>query len=260
MSIIIDIIIFAIIGLFFYGGYKKGFIVQVFQIVGLFAAFFLTTPISRKLTQITLDNVKQDVQLISLAISIIVYTIVYFFFYLLGKMFNKKADDSGISLPNKILGALFSSCKAVLVISLIVVVVRLFPSGEKLLQNQVGLASNNLNVEAKVDESAEFIDSGVDSDSLPEIPEGFKEEKNNRSQLLYLSYRTSQMLDPFVNDFKQFFYERKGEALKKIKIPDISLPEISLSGDDEDNPEEKDSVKTKGKSDAQMDALKQFVK
>lgn len=250
MSIIIDLVIFAIIGFFFYRGYKKGFVFQIFQIVGLFSAFFLTTPIARKLTQITLDNMKQDVQLISLAYSIIVYTIVYFLFHLLGKIFTRKADDSAISLPNKVVGALFSSVKAVFVISLLIVVARLVPSAESFLQKETGIipqVSEEKLQEAATMEST-YIDNGVDSAILPDKPEGFEEEPKRVSQLLYLGYKTSQMMDPFVEDFTQFFYERKAQALKNLEMPDISMPNISFSNDE-------DSTKTEKKPDEQKQQI-----
>lgn len=108
----LDIIALVPIAFFFYQGFRKGAINELF----IFLAFVLGIVVSLKLTHIVIEKVAADIQspLFPFIMYVVVFLLVLLAVQLLGKLLSKLIKAAFLSLPNKLIGGGIGILKALL--------------------------------------------------------------------------------------------------------------------------------------------------
>ncbi|MBN1968481.1 MAG: CvpA family protein [Candidatus Delongbacteria bacterium] len=241
---LLDILILLVLSFFIYTGFKKGFVVQIFRIVGLFLALLLTSKLSVLLSDLIVANdffKDIDRTLISAVSGIFTFSIIFFVVQLVGKIFNKATNLALLSIPNKIAGALLGGFKGFLILVIVFFVVRYTPA-EGFLMNMVAdeppkmeipdvsIDDIGTTVEDVIENTKETVE-GLDLEKAKEIAndigdktgdiiEGVREDvedSDSRSKLGYVIYKASTLLDPVAEDVKNFISNEGNPLLQTLE-------------------------------------------
>ena len=99
---LLDLAILALMLVFLIRGFKRGLINEIFQILGLAAAFLFTSPVTKIVSQFVKDYNKDiDPDIIFFGSGIVSFIVIILIFLVIGKVFTGKSNDIVISLPNK---------------------------------------------------------------------------------------------------------------------------------------------------------------
>ncbi|MCK4980431.1 MAG: CvpA family protein, partial [Candidatus Delongbacteria bacterium] len=115
----IDIIVLAVMGIFTVIGFKRGFITEIFQIIGLFAAIALNTPISRLINNYAKNTLDTHNELIGFLSGIISFILIFLLFFTIGRLLTRTTNIILTSLPNRIVGAFFGGIKGFMVATVV---------------------------------------------------------------------------------------------------------------------------------------------
>lgn len=116
----LDIIIIIPVLVFAFLGFRKGLVVEVATlvalIVGIFAAIYLSSYVSGLLVNQFGMN-ERYVQVVSF---ILIFIVVLILVHLLAKLVEKAVNMAALGIVNKLLGSVFSICKIVFILSLLI--------------------------------------------------------------------------------------------------------------------------------------------
>ncbi|MCB0735949.1 MAG: CvpA family protein [Bacteroidetes bacterium] len=113
----LDIIALVFIAFFFYQGFRKGAINELFTLL----AFIIGIVVSLKITHVVIEKVAPDVQspLFPFIMYLIVFLLALIAVQFLGKLLSKLIKTTLLSLPNKLAGGTMGILKALLVLGTI---------------------------------------------------------------------------------------------------------------------------------------------
>jgi len=126
---LLDLIVLVAVAVFALIGLKKGFVAQVLAILALVVAWQLSRPVGKAIANVISSRAGTShsaAYVMGTFIALLaIYTGLRLIFFLVGRMFNRKA--SVIGLANRLMGAVFSGAKAFGVCWIILCVVAAFP-------------------------------------------------------------------------------------------------------------------------------------
>lgn len=240
----LDILILVFLVFFLIRGYKKGIISEAFQIGGLVAAFYFSSPVSAVISKIIIANYEIDGKIVNLASGILAFIIILLIFVIIGKIVTKASGIVMLSIPNKFFGAIFGVIKGFFIVTLIILVLRFTPFSnfvydnieynneidntvnkiEKVLTEGTDVTTSKKEVSETLTEA-----TNIDSTTILTTPDSLsidsiivdnnmiKKLTSNKSTLGYLAFKLSTLLDPIAKNIKIFFAEQVNENLDLIK-------------------------------------------
>ncbi|NOR44186.1 MAG: hypothetical protein GQ534_01260 [Candidatus Delongbacteria bacterium] len=227
----IDIIVLVIMGIFTIVGFKRGFITEIFQIIGLFAAIALNTPISRLINNYAKNSLDTHNELIGFLSGIISFALIFLFFFIIGRILTKTTNIILTSLPNRIIGAFFGGIKGFMIATVVLLIVRLIPVGDDFIQNNV---TPDLDTDNIIEEGIDLaMDLTNDDENLAAIRDSLESQKWNNSlnydkttdnssptfsRLGYGAYKISTLMDPFVGSVKRLLTDTVEETKEKLNL------------------------------------------
>ncbi|MDA3840075.1 MAG: CvpA family protein [Patescibacteria group bacterium] len=227
----IDIIVLVIMGIFTVIGFKRGFITEIFQIIGLFAAIALNTPISRLINNYAKDALDTHNELIGFLSGIISFTLIFLLFFVIGRILTKTTNIILTSLPNRIVGAFFGGIKGFMIATVVLLLVRLTPVGDNFIQTNV---TPDLDTDNIIEEGLDLaIDLSNDDENIQAIKDSLEQKKWNNSlnydkttnsdspsysRLGYGAYKISTLMDPFVGSVKRLLTDTVEETKEKLDM------------------------------------------
>lgn len=227
----IDVIVLVIMGIFTIIGFKRGFITEIFQIIGLIAAFALNTPISKLINNYTKNVLDTHNELIGFLSGIVTFILIFLVFFVIGRILTKTTNIILTSLPNRIIGALFGGIKGFLIATVILLLIRMIPAGDNFIQRNVtpDLDTDKL-IEGGVDLA---LKATKDEETLGAIRDSIENNKWNNSlnydrttdnnsptysRLGYGAYKISTLMDPFVGSVKKLLTDTVQETKDKLDM------------------------------------------
>ncbi len=114
----IDVILIIPIALGAWKGFRKGLIIEVFSLLALFAGIYAGVYFSSFAADFLREDVKLHSEYIGIGAFLVTFIAVLIAVYYLGKMVSSMVKMASLELVNKLFGALFSSLKAVLILSI----------------------------------------------------------------------------------------------------------------------------------------------
>ncbi len=114
----IDVILIIPIALGAWKGFRKGLIIEVFSLLALFAGIYAGVYFSSFAADFLREDVKLHSEYIGIGAFLVTFIAVLISVYYLGKMVSSMVKMASLELVNKLFGALFSSLKAVLILSI----------------------------------------------------------------------------------------------------------------------------------------------
>ena len=115
----IDIIIAILVLLASIKGFSRGFIKELVSVVSLVLGIYLAVKFSGLVEEYLIENLKDYKEFVSIISFVIVFLIVFLSLKLAGIVISKLAKQLQLNFLNKLLGMLFGSIKALLIISII---------------------------------------------------------------------------------------------------------------------------------------------
>ena len=114
----IDIILIIPIAIGAWKGFRKGLILEVFSLLALFAGIYAGVYFSSFAADFLREDVKLHSEYIGIGAFLVTFVAVLVGVYYLGKMVSSMAKIASLELVNKIMGSVFSSIKALLILSI----------------------------------------------------------------------------------------------------------------------------------------------
>jgi membrane protein required for colicin V production len=99
-----------------YKGFTKGLILSVATLIGLVLGVWAGVKFSHITSEILFEKFQLDIPLLSFAVT---FLCVLIGMYFIGKLISKFIDILALGLFNKIGGALFSACKTILILAVV---------------------------------------------------------------------------------------------------------------------------------------------
>jgi uncharacterized membrane protein required for colicin V production len=121
MDRLIGIIICIIVVFFFIDGLRRGLVRQLFEIVGLVAAFICAYYVGHSIAGRYDGTVKFSHSFLSVAASVVVFLVIVVAFHFIGLLLGKIVSVTILGPVDKIGGGLFGALKGVLFVSLLCV-------------------------------------------------------------------------------------------------------------------------------------------
>ncbi len=112
---IIDIVLFIPLVWYGYKGYKKGFVVEIFTLLALFAGIYAAIHFSDIASGFLNETVKIKSEYLPVAAFGLTFVAVVIGVHFLGKMLTKVIKMAALGLVNKLFGAVFSIAKVLLI-------------------------------------------------------------------------------------------------------------------------------------------------
>ncbi len=103
-------------------GFKKGFIIEIFTLLALFAGIYGAIHFTDYIAEILKENLSMDSEYLPVIAFIVTFLLVGAMVYFLGKMLEKAISLVALSTANKFAGLLFGATKMLIVSGVIVVV------------------------------------------------------------------------------------------------------------------------------------------
>ena len=227
----IDIIVLAVMGIFTVIGFKRGFITEIFQIIGLFAAIALNTPISRLINNYAKNTLDTHNELIGFLSGLISFILIFLFFFVIGRILTRTTNIVLTSLPNRIVGAFFGGIKGFMVATVVLLLIRLIPVGDDFIQRNV---APDLDTDELIEESVDLaIKATNDDETMLAIRDSLESQKWNNSlnydnmtdndsptysRLGYGAYKISTLMDPFIGSVKRLLTDTVEETKEKLDM------------------------------------------
>lgn len=159
----IDIVFAVLLCFALYKGIKNGLFVELASLIGLLAGIFIAIKFSYMLKEVLESQVTWNAKYIEITAFALTFILVVLIIHLSAKILTKIADFAYLGWLNKIAGAVFSSLKTLLALS---VVIFLF---EKINNNQIIVPKD------KLDESIFYNPTKeISSFIYPKIEEWYK--------------------------------------------------------------------------------------
>jgi uncharacterized membrane protein required for colicin V production len=144
MDTVITVVIVLVILFFLIDGIRRGLVRQVFEIVGLVAAFIAAYYLGHFLARRFDASTRISYPIVLFFFSAVVFVAVVIVFHLLGVVMQKIMSITVLGAVDRIGGALFGALKGVLFVSLVCVLIFSIPNGggfkRKLETNRVAAA------------------------------------------------------------------------------------------------------------------------
>ena len=227
----IDIIVLAIMGIFTVIGFKRGFITEVFQIIGLFAAIALNTPISRLINNYTKNTLDTHNELIGFLSGVIAFILIFLIFFTVGRILTKTTNIILTSLPNRFIGAFFGGIKGFMIATVVLLLVRLIPVGDNFIQRNV---TPDLDTDELIEEGVDLaLKATNDEETFVAMKDSLEKQKWNNtlnydrttdndsptySRLGYGAYKISTLMDPFIGSVKRLLTDTVEETKEKLDM------------------------------------------
>jgi membrane protein required for colicin V production len=121
----LDIIIAILLLISTITGFKKGFIHQLASLAALFLGIFLAAKFSKLITPFLQQHFTSSLNVTKVLAFVIIFIVVIILVHILGKILEKTFDEIELGPLNKIVGAIFSLVKMLLIISSIMILLKL---------------------------------------------------------------------------------------------------------------------------------------
>lgn len=121
----LDIIIGILIILAAIHGYRKGFIHQLASLAALVLGIYLAVKFSQAIAPFIQSHFTSSQNTAKIISFLVIFIIVILLVHLLGKFLEKTFEEIELAPLNKIAGSIFSIAKAVFILSIILVLIRL---------------------------------------------------------------------------------------------------------------------------------------
>lgn len=226
----IDIIVVVIIALYALIGFWKGFVSQLFQMIGIFCAFYFNTPVSNFIAEIISEEPQG---IILMMVQIAAFMLIFAAFYITGMIISKTFEFVLTSIPNRIAGIIFGILNGFMVVSVLFLLVRSIGNGDEFLKKYVTPDSfTDEMINKGLDLASEVAPEKDKSENLEALKNNIpdnnsgsgKKESKVYSRLGYAAYRISTMMDPFVLNIKTVFRKKIDDIIEnkvKEKINDV---------------------------------------
>ena len=223
----IDITVLFIMGMFAVMGFKRGFITEIFQIIGLFAAIALNTPVSRLINNYAKNIFDTHSEIIGLFSGITAFIFVFAFFFIMGIILTKTTNIILTSIPNRIIGGIFGGIKGFMVATVVLLLIRLIPAGDEFIQrNVIPDRDTDKLIESSVDMAVKITNKHeialAMKDSLIGINLDYSKTTDSDSpaysRLGYGAYKISTLMDPFIGSVKKLFTDTVEDAKDKLDL------------------------------------------
>ncbi|MBN2788657.1 MAG: CvpA family protein [Candidatus Delongbacteria bacterium] len=227
----IDIIVLVIMGIFTVIGFKRGFITEIFQIIGIFAAIALNTPISKLINSYTKDTLDTHNELIGFLSGIIAFILIFMVFFTIGRILTKTTNLILTSIPNRLIGSFFGGIKGFMVATVVLLLIRLVPAGDDFIQRNV---TPDLDTDELIEGGVELaLKATKDDESVKAMKDSLENQKWNNSlnydrttdnnspaysRLGYGAYKISTLMDPFIGSVKKLLTETVEETKEKLDL------------------------------------------
>ena len=116
----LDIIIIIPVILFAFLGFRKGLIVELATLVALVCGIFAAIYLSSYVSGILVNSFGMNERYVQVASFAIIFIGVMIVVHLLAKIIEKGVNMAALGIVNKILGSIFSICKIVFILSLLI--------------------------------------------------------------------------------------------------------------------------------------------
>jgi membrane protein required for colicin V production len=114
----IDIILIIPIAIGAWKGFRKGLILEVFSLLALFAGIYAGVYFSSYAADFLREDIKLHSEYNGIGAFLVTFVAVLVGVYYMGKMVSSMAKIASLEIVNKIMGAVFSSVKALLILSI----------------------------------------------------------------------------------------------------------------------------------------------
>ncbi len=215
----IDIFVLAVLGLFAFAGFRKGFVNQLFHASGIFCAFYFNTPVSNFIAE-RLSSKPEGIILFLVGVS--AFFLIFAVFFITGHIFSRFFNFILTSLPNRVAGVVFGALKGFMVVTIIMLMIRSF-GGDGFLKRYV-------TPDKQTDRLIEYGSNRLLGHSKPESDYSDKdgeyygsEGAGIYSRLGYGAYRISTLMDPFIDNLKFLFKEKYEQVIEEKMIPPADI-------------------------------------
>ncbi len=128
---VVDIVILAILVLFFITGMRRGLIRQVLDILGIVIAFIGAFYLARYLAAYFQESIELNYSVSLVIAAVVIFIGILLLFHALGLLFQKVAEITIFGSVDRVGGGLFGAFKGVLLVSLLLVVALNIPLPDK---------------------------------------------------------------------------------------------------------------------------------
>ncbi len=118
-------------------GFKKGFIIEVFTLLALFAGLYGAIHFADFMSKLLKDNLSLDSEYLPIISFIVTFLLVGAMVYFLGKMLEKAISMVALSTVNKFAGLVFGGLKMLLLSSVIVIVLEAIDEKNKFMSKEI---------------------------------------------------------------------------------------------------------------------------
>jgi len=133
----LDIILLIPILIGAWKGFKKGFIVEVFTLLALFAGIYGAIHFTDYMANILKTNFSLESEYMPIIAFVVTFLIVGAMVYFLGKMLEKAISLVALSTINKFAGLVFGATKMLIVSSIIVIVLEAIDEKDKIISKDL---------------------------------------------------------------------------------------------------------------------------
>ncbi|PZE17673.1 CvpA family protein [Putridiphycobacter roseus] len=118
-------------------GFKKGFIIEVFTLLALFAGLYGAVHFTDFMAEILKDKLSLNSEYLPIVSFVVTFLLVGAMVYFLGKMLEKAISMVALSTINKFAGLVFGGLKMLLLSSVIVIVLEAIDEKNKFLSKEI---------------------------------------------------------------------------------------------------------------------------
>ena len=137
MSInLLDIIILIPLLLFAWQGYRKGFIIEISTLIALLLGIYFALYFSDYAGSLLTQYFEIDEKYLAIVSFIVTFIVVVIAVIAVGKIVQKFIDLLLLGFLNKLAGAVFGVLKGALLVSILLVIINYFDSGESLIKKE----------------------------------------------------------------------------------------------------------------------------
>jgi len=167
---ILDIIILIPVAWMAYRGFSKGLIIEVATLLALILGIYLSINFSHIVGNWLVEQFDLTTKYLHIIAFIITFIGVVFIVHLIGKVLEKVINIVALGFINKILGAVFGALKAVVLLSVIILLINRFDPNQNLITDKKRNSSMFYeHVESVVPSILPFIDWEKIKERMPKI-------------------------------------------------------------------------------------------
>lgn len=170
-----DMIIIVVVTLLGLKGFMNGLIKELFAIIGLVGGIYFASRHNEELSQLIQQNLIEvtNEQLLHLVSFIIILAVIWATSSLVGKLFSKLTEESGLGFINRILGFVVGGGKYLIIFALIITAI----SNIKKFQEKITEQTKDSQVYPVLKDIGEYIIHIENVESVTIKPEQIKQEK-----------------------------------------------------------------------------------